>query len=209
MKRNKKYRTNRLNAQPIINTVHSTYEHWFCFGLTCATKPSCWTYRERRLFYFFLFLQSIRIGSLTHPPFSLIHATNSSSITSAMPSINLGKYSGWFCRIQSTDRPAARANNAIICKKNYFFSFEICAANGNAFTFYGSLTLDHVMSARKRSRETVANVTTTDSTDCNSPPLDRHNCRATPENNFGCMRSSSSPTCKRYSIYWGVRSSKR
>lgn len=129
--------------------------------------------------------------TLTHPPFSLIHATNSSSITSAMPSINLGKYSGWFCRTQSTDNPAATANNAITCKQiSIYMAFAVPLLSRLTFT------LDHVMSVRKRSRETVANVTTTDSTDSNSPPLERHNCRATPENTFGCIRSNSSPTCK-------------
>lgn len=70
----------------------------------------------------------IRYAFLTHPPFSLIHATNSSSITSAMPSINFGKYSGWFWRTQSTERPAATANKAITCKRMFL---HVRAIEGN------------------------------------------------------------------------------
>ena len=54
--------------------------------------------------------------SPSHHPFSVIHATNSSSITSAISSISFGKISEWPWRTQSTAKPVShiRAVNSKI-----------------------------------------------------------------------------------------------
>lgn len=55
-------------------------------------------------------------------------------------------------------------------------------------------TLPHVISTLKRSRATALNKIGAASGDCNSPPVARDICRATPEYSAGCIRSSSPPT---------------
>lgn len=63
---------------------------------------------------------------LTHPPFSEIQTTSSSSITSAMLSISLGTNSGWPWRTESSASPPVMANNETTCQFIWYVGFNIC-----------------------------------------------------------------------------------
>lgn len=142
-------------------------------GRTCTFRPICCvetkTKPAQTYYYKTTKLNIENKKSRTQPPFSPIHTTSSSSITSDMLSIIFGTNSGWPWRTQSSARPPAMANSAT--------------------------TLPHVMSGRNRSRAIVLSRNEALSVDGMSPPLPRLvTWRAMLEYSFGWRRSSSSPS---------------